>query len=203
MRSYARLLTVLVQITVFILGAFGSFLTKAAPPSAVGAFYPVGMMSFLMLILLLIISVLSERADGPNAWARWLLAGIVFFLLAIPAGFVYPALLGRYTYPSTVAIQDRKVNASDEFLTPEAAAYKRASTPPPSRKDLEESLPDGKVWTPAGLARARLLLLGGYAWLVLSLSGAIFCMLEARSRKDGRTRELEPEQDRVASEDGA
>jgi hypothetical protein len=186
MKSYTKLLTILVQITIFVLGAFDSFLTRVAPPSEVGAFYPIGIMSFLMLILLLIVSVLSDREAGGTAWRFWLFAGIVFFLLAVPAAIVYPALLGCYTYPSNTALQDRKVKASDEFLTPEAAEFKRTSNPKPSDTDLEQSLPDGKVWTPAGQRRARLLLLAGYAWLVLSLSGAIFCLLEARLRKDRR-----------------
>jgi hypothetical protein len=187
MKDYKKLLTLFIQTVTFLFAAFGGFLKKVAPPADVGAFYPVGIISFLALILLMIISALGQDKPGGKSKKPWLIAGVILFLVALPPSFIYPHLLGLYTFPQNRAIQERKISASDNYLTPDARRYKSAHSEAPP-EELDQNFPDGGVWTKSGMQRAELDLLVCYAWLVLSISCAIFCLLEAnmRSGKDSQ-----------------
>ena len=186
MNDYKKILTVFVQTVTFLLAAFGWFLRKVAPPSQVGAFYPVGVLSFFMLILLMIIAGLSGRgAANPTSYKAWLIAGIVLSLLAVPAVFFYPSFINEFTYPPNEELAVRKISAPDRYLTREAFNYKEANHPTPTVEELDRSFPDGGVWTSQGIEYAQFRLLASYAWLVLSLSGAIFCLLEAMPARNG------------------
>ncbi|PWT90981.1 MAG: hypothetical protein C5B54_06195 [Acidobacteria bacterium] len=178
MKDYKKLLTSFIEVVTFLFASFGGFLKKIAPPDQVGASYPVGIMSFLMLIILLAISAIGRQAATKTAFKRWISAGIVLFILALPACFLYPYMLSHYTYPQQSELVKRRIGASDEYLTPDARQY-RAANPNASSEELDRNLPDGDVWAKAGLERTELRLLVAYACLVLSLSGAIFCLLEA------------------------
>jgi len=181
MKDYKRILTSGIEVVTFLLAAFGGFLKKVAPPDQVGASYPVGVMSFLMLIALMIVSTVGRNWPAKVARRRWTIAGSVLFLLGIVACFAYPYMLGNYTYPQESDLKNRHINGSDKFLTSEARQYKLAR-PGVTPEELDKNFPDGGVWTQAGVERAQSLLLAAYACLVLSLSGAIFCLLETNIR---------------------
>jgi hypothetical protein len=178
MKDYKMLLTSFIEVTTFLLASFGGFLKKVAPPVQVGASYPVGMLSFLVLIILLIVSALGRRRPENASHKLWLAAGTVLFVLALTSGILYPSILSRYTYPEQIGLDARKVRASDEYLTTDARQYRDAN-PSATPEDLEQNLPDNDVWTASGIERAETKLLVTYAVLVLSVAGAIFCLLES------------------------
>ena len=187
MKRYKQLLASSIQVVVFLFGSFGGFFKKVAPPSQVGAAYPLGILSFLVLILLLIISAIARRRSSAVSHTRWLIAAVALLLCSVTAGFVYPYMLQKYTYPEGSDPMSRNIKASAEFLTPAARRYREAN-PSDSTQQLVQSFPDSDaVWEGQGMRIAAQQLLASYIFLVLSLSGSIFCLLEvnlgsARSR---------------------
>ena len=125
----------------------------------------------------------QELPQKPQRQSRRRAAtsGIVFFAVAVTASFTYPHLLGRYTYPQRSDLSSRHISASETYLTSDAQQYKR-DHPDAGAEELNQNLPDGDIWTRTGIERAELWLLAAYACLVLSLSGAIFSLLEANLR---------------------
>ena len=186
MSDYKKLLTSFIEVVTFLLASFGGFLKNVAPPVRVGASYPVGILSFLMLIILLIISALGRRQAYSASRKGWLVAGVVLFVVAAIFGFRYPAMLSDYTYPEHSELQTRKIQASNAYLTSDAHQYKQAN-PGATPDDLVQNLPDGDVWSAQGIKRAEMTLLVTYAVLVLSIAGAIFCLLEANISEGGNS----------------
>ena len=178
MKDYRSLLVSFVEIVTFLLAAFGGFLRRIAPPDQVRASYPVGILAFLMLGTLLVISAIGRIAHAHAARKKWVVAGIALFLLSLPASFLYPSLLSHYTYPQQAELQQRQVAAPDKYLTSDARQF-RFANPDASAEDLTRNLPDGDVWSREGIERTESLLLAAYACLVMALSGGIFCLLEA------------------------
>lgn len=178
MSSYKKLLASFIELVTFLLAAFGGFLKNVAPPLQVGASYPVGIFSFLTLIALLAISAFARRRTSPVVKRRWTIAGVVLGVLALGAGIAYLRALDNYTYPQRAALADRKICASEEHLTPDAARYRLSNTGA-TAEDLVQNLPDDDIWTSAGIQRAETILLVSYLVLVLSIAGAVFCLIEA------------------------
>jgi hypothetical protein len=185
MKDFKGLLALFIEVVTFLFAAFGGFLKRIAPPDPVGAAYPVGIMSFLMLGILLFISAMSRHKATPAADRKWIIAGVALFLLALPPSFLYPYLLSLRTYPHQSELRDRQISASDEYLTSDARRYK-LSNPEATAEDLTHNLPDGDVWSQAGLERTELELLVVYSCLVLTLSGTVFCLLEANIRRQAK-----------------
>lgn len=179
MKDFKSALASFVEIVTFLLAAFGGFLKQIAPPSEVGASFPVGIVSFLMLIILMLFTALGRNKPSDKVRKRWIAAGIVFFLLALPASLFYPNALSKYTYPPEAKLENKKICASDTYLTDDARAYKIARPEDATPEGLERNLPTGDVWTTQGIAKAQQILLVAYAILVLTISSAIFCLLEA------------------------
>jgi hypothetical protein len=184
MKDYKSLLTSFVEVVTFLLASFGGFLKNIAPPDQVGASYPVGIMSFLLLIVLLAISAMARNVPKQTSANRWMAAGSVFFFVALPVAFLYPYLLSAHTYPHQTELSQRRISGSDIHLTADARQYKLAN-PNATVEDLAQNLPDGDIWTREGIERTSLLLLATYVTLVLALAGAIFCLLEANLRGQG------------------
>jgi hypothetical protein len=189
MKEYKKLLASFVEVVTFLFASFGGFLKNIAPPDQVGASYPVGIMAFLMLVILLAISAIGRNAPTQTGRKKWITAGIMLFFLALPASFLYPYLLSHHTYPHQLELSKRQISASDEYLTPDARQYK-AANPEATAEDLSQNLPDGDVWTRHGVERTEIQLLAAYACLVLTLSGAIFCLLEANIRAESEASSL-------------
>jgi hypothetical protein len=184
MNDYKKLLASFIEVVTFLLAAFGGFLKNVAPPLQVGASYPVGILSFLTLITLLAISAFARRRTDSAAKRRWAVAGIVLGALALGAGITYLRALDKYTYPQRSQLENRRICAAETYLTPDAARY-RLTNPGTTTEDLEQNLPDNDIWTPAGIERAETALLVSYLVLVLSIAGAVFCLIEANMSPAG------------------
>lgn len=188
MRDYKQLLATFIEVVTFLLAAFGGFLKNIAPPDQVGASFPVGILSFLTLIVLMIVSALGRQSSPKNAARRWIVAGAILFLIAVPSAFAYRHLASNFTYPQTMDLAKRKISASDEYLTADARQYKLAN-PNATPEDLAHNFPEGDVWTREGINHSESMLLLAYVCLVLSIAAAVFCLLEANMRTDGNKTE--------------
>jgi hypothetical protein len=184
MSDYKKLLASFIEVVTFLLAAFGGFLKNVAPPLQVGASYPVGILSFLTLISLLTISAFARRHASAAAKGRWAIAGVALGVFALCSGIAYLRALDNYTYPQRSELAGRKICAAEKYLTPDAARY-RLTNPAAKAEDLAQNLPDDDIWTSAGIKRAETELLVGYLVLVLSIAGAIFCLIEANMSSAG------------------
>ena len=178
MDRYKKLLASFIEVVTFLLAAFSGFLKNVAPPDATGASYDVGILSFLLLIVLLTISAMSRLARRPMG-RKWLVAGVVCFVLALPAAYGYPKILRAHTYAPKFDAKTRHVKASSEYLTKPAKQFADEHPTESSAADLEQNFAYDDIWTKEGLELAEQKLLLGYAWLVLALCTAIFCLVEA------------------------
>jgi len=178
LRDYKHLLASFIQVVTFYLAAFGGFLRNVAPPDPVRASFPVGALSFLTLLLLMIISAMSRNRQSRRTNTSWLVAGAICFLIAAPSIFFYRDALGRYTYPQSRELNKRETAAPDKYLKPDAARYKSLN-PSISVEELVRDFPPGEVWTQVGIEHTRTMLLVLYACVVLSIAAAVFCLLEA------------------------
>lgn len=172
------------QIVVFLFAAFGGFLNEIAPPTQTQPKMIVGLGSFFVLMTLLIISAVASNISSAKSSRKWILAGCVFFGLAVVSGILYPWTLSKLTYyypPPPDAAVAWRVNGleltqlAQEFIQREPGNYGPAQ--------LEQYLEYKDIWTESSLAEAKLLLISNYLCLVLSISTAIFCLLEANSKR--------------------
>jgi len=179
--SYKRVLISFVQVVLFLFLAFGGFLKKIAPPDETKTYY-VGILSFLVLIALLIVSAIARRAPGPKNRRAWTIAGAVCFASAIPCALLYPQTLAKYTYgyPPENPTQVR-VKGSDGDLTEDAKEWAKENPRDSTPGLLARKLPQDDVWTLESIQHAKTMLLVAYASLVLTLATAIFCLLEANA----------------------
>ena len=101
MKDYKRIAVWALQIIGFFFAAFGGFLIKIAPPDQTGASYDVGIMSFFVLIVLLTISAAARGRETKAHRRRWIIAGIVCFLIALPGVILYRTVWedNTYSYP--------------------------------------------------------------------------------------------------------
>jgi hypothetical protein len=182
MKDYKGILVWALEVVTFVTSAFGGFLTKIAPPDQTGASYAVGIVSFLVLIILLIVSALGRQPGRKTSNRLWIIAGALCLALAIPAAFLYSGELDRYTYwyPPEKPVA-RHVQASMDDLTELARDYAQRNTSDSSPAELERNLPSDQIWTRKALARTNRLLLLTYLWLVVALSTAVFCLIEANA----------------------
>jgi len=189
MNNYKRAAAWAIEIATFFFAAFGGFLTRIAPPDQTGASYDVGILSFLVLIVLLIVSALARQAPSKTYRKRWIASGAVCFLLALPGAVLYYQAWeeNTYSYPPEKPMV-RHVRASDKDRTDLAENWVREHPNEASPADLEANLPYEKIWRPEAIARANRRLLLTYGWVVLSLATAIFCLMEANAGSGKATR---------------
>jgi hypothetical protein len=182
MPDFKKLLTPFVGVVTVLFGAFDSFLVRIAPPDETGLSFAVGILPFLVLLVLLFIAAASQQASAAKYRRRWIASGVVFFLLAVPAVYLYPITFGRYTYISPGGAKTRRVCASSDYLTPQAAQYVQENPDDSTPAQLSRNFPtDELIWEKRGLEIAQQRLLGNYAWLVLALCSAILSFLEVIS----------------------
>jgi hypothetical protein len=175
-----KLLTTFIEAVVFLFAAFGGFLTNIAPPPQTNASFAVGIGSFFVLIVLMIISAISREASALRYRRRWIKAGVICFLIALPLGLLYPWVLGKLTYPYPPLPEHpiaQHVNGWE--LTETARNFIKGNPGNYSPGQLELELPYEEIWTASSLSAAKMLLLLHYTALILALSTAIFCLLEA------------------------
>ena len=181
-KDYKKILISFVQVVVFLFLAFGGFLAKVAPPDEAQTSYYVGILSFLVLITLMIVSAVARRAPGPKYRRAWIIAGVVCFVLAIASALLYPRMLDKYTYryPPERPTQVR-VKGSDNDLTEVAREWARENPLESSPAVLARKLPEDDIWTRDSIEHAKTILLVSYGSMVLSLATAIFCLIEANA----------------------
>ena len=187
MKDYKNLIASFIEVVVFLFASFGGFLSKIAPPDETNPSYYVGIVSFLVLIVLLIVSAVSRRSPGVKHRRAWLTAGISCFIVAVPAAFLYPRMLHKYTYPfPPERPTETRVNGSESGLTEIAKEWVRENPLESSPGVLARKFPPGQVWTQESIEHARTILLVSYVSLVLSLATAIFCLVEANTNANGQ-----------------
>jgi len=182
MKNYKGILVWAVEIVGFLFAAFGGFLTSVAPPSEIGAPFSVGIVSVVVLILLLAVSAIARQASAERHRKRWIAAGLVCLVVAFPAAFLYYNALEQHTYwfpPNTPA--SRHIRASDQDLTDLARDYIARNPTDSCPACLELNLPSDQIWKPEAMRSARNGLLLLYAWMVVCIAAAIFCLIEANS----------------------
>jgi beta-lactamase regulating signal transducer with metallopeptidase domain len=179
MAEFKKVLSPVVGTVALLLGLFGGVLTRIAPPDTTGLAIAVGVVSFLLLLFFLLLSALSRQVSTAKSMKIWLMTGIALTLLSVPAVFVYPTMLDRYTYVPEGNASARKIHAADEFLTLEAKSYIEANPGDASPARLARNFEsDDMIWQKRGLEIAQQRLLMCYAWLVISLCSAIFCFVQ-------------------------
>lgn len=179
-----KLLAKFIQIVVFLFAAFGGFLNEVAPPTQTNPKMAVGLGSFLVLIVLLIISAIARNVPAAKSNKKWIVAGCVLFVLAVVSGILYPWTLSKLTYyypPPPDAATAWRVNGLELTQTAKDFIEREPGNYGPAQ--LEQNLRYEDIWTESSLAKARFLLLANYLCLVLSISTSIFCLLEANSKK--------------------
>jgi hypothetical protein len=181
MRDYKGLLVSFVEVVAFLLASFGGFLKQIAPPDQTGASYAVGILSFLVLIALLIISALARSAPGEKFRRNWVVAGAMAFLIALPPSILYPRALAQYVwaYPPQKPVQ--RVRGLDADFTQQVKDFLKNNPDQKAPEELARNFDVDQIWTAESLRRASTRLLVLYALLVLSLATAVFCLLEANA----------------------
>lgn len=182
-----QLLARVIQVVVFLFAAFGGFLNNIAPPTETSPQMAVGFGSFLVLIVLLIISGIARNTPAQKNNKKWLVTGCIFFVLSVLSGMVYPWTLSKLTYyypPLPDAAVAWRVNGLELTQTAKDFIEREGRNLTPA--ELEQNLSYEDIWTENSLAKARLLLSSNYLCLILSISSAIFCLLEANSKKTTR-----------------
>ncbi|MGC2661150.1 MAG: hypothetical protein WA324_24615 [Bryobacteraceae bacterium] len=194
MKDYKRVAAWGIEIATFFFAAFGGFLTKIAPPDQTGASYAVGILSFLVLIVLLVISAVGRVRPTKATRRLWIAGGITCFLLALPAVILYYQAWeeNTYSFPPEKPLQQH-VRGLDTDRTELAQKWILEHPTEASPADLEANLPYDQIWKPESLVRANRRLLLTYGWVVLSLATAVFCLVEANAsslntRRDAQRR---------------
>jgi len=182
MKNYKGLLISAIEVVTFLLSAFGGFLTRIAPPDQAGTPFAVGIVSFLLLIALLLVSAIARQSGRTAKPRAWTVAGACCFAIAVPAVFLYASALDRYTYwyPPEQPLA-RRVQASQSDLTELAKDYILRNPNDASAAELERNLPSDQIWNKPAVDRINRLLLLTYLWLVMALATALFCLIEANS----------------------
>jgi hypothetical protein len=192
MPDLRKVLTRFVGTVTLLFGLFGGILLRIAPPDTTGLSLAVGFVPFVMLIIFLLLTAVSRQISTARGRTTWLLCGIVFAVLCVPAIFVYPISLGRYTYVPEGDSKARKIHATDEYLTPLAREYVQANPEDSSPARLARNFEsDDMIWERHGMEIAQERLMGAYGWLVVSLCSAIFCFAQvigSGAKTPGRSR---------------
>jgi hypothetical protein len=185
--KYKNLLATFIEVVVFLFAAFSGFLSNIAPPVYPNISYAVGISSFFVLIILLIISAVAQK-KSPSTYRRsWIRAGVVAFIVALPAGLIYPWTLGKLTYtypPPPDKAMAWRVNGWE--LTAQAQQFIRENPGNYSPAQLELNLEYEDIWTENSVSKAKMILILNYTLLVISLATAIFCLLEANLKNKPR-----------------
>jgi len=188
-RDYKSILTSFIQVVTFLFASFGGFLKTIAPPEQVQASYSIGILSFLVLIILLIISAVARTAKGVKFKRHWIIAGATAFALALPPSYFYHVALNSYTWSYPPENPVKRLRGLDSDYTEEVKSFlmnNNINVYPLT--ELVRNFEIDAIWTPQSLKKASAKLFVLYAWLVLSLATSIFCLLEANTvtteRKD-------------------
>jgi hypothetical protein len=170
-----------VELTAFTLSVFGGFLKQIAPPEEAGAAFAVGLASFISLIVLLFVVVISKGKSEKRRRSLWLRVALPLFTIALISAFVYKRNTEQLTFRYPPPNGDRYVAGTQ--LTPEGQRY-WDSLQDMSQVVLKFGLVNRSlIWTPESILRARMLLTINYIVVVVSLTGTVFALSEGALAK--------------------
>ena len=167
------------QAVAFLFAISSGFLKKVAPPES--SQFCVGLASLLALCIFLLLSVLSARTFNRAAVRLWVILGGTFVVIAAASALTYFNNHARLTfiYPSDKPAGE--YIAGTEF-TPRAKELSQKHGLSGSEVLAKfGGLPNRHyVWTQDSIDRARLILVVNYLVFTLSISSAIFCLVEVK-----------------------
>ena len=162
----------------YLLGLFGGFLQRIAPPISSPATDIVGYVSFALLLVVLIVAALASLGKGRVALGIWLVLGLVASAGAYLYGRAYLTQAQTLMYTCQQAGAQRTYLRGDYHPT----ALEYIGMHPEAKNDpclLEAELPSNEIWTQDSILRNTGVLQGGYVRLVLCIAVAVFGLTEA------------------------
>lgn len=186
-----------IEIIGILFAAFGGFLIGIAPPQEADAKFAVGVSSFLALIILFIISALSNKEYQK----RWLISGIVLFFVILFAAYNYKSNYDNLAFEYPPGNSQVEHIAGTE-LSQDAIDYKNEH-PGLSNSQLLAKFGGlqnkERVWKKESISQAGTKLIGSYVFLVLVIASAIFALTEGvlsqTPLKDKKTKKAVPKAD--------
>lgn len=160
--------------------AFGGFLFNIAPPDETGVKFAVGISSFLMLLVFLFITALTQRQPKPENRKYWYITAAVAAVLFIASAFTYRYNFERLTFlfPPDDEDQIRYVNGTE--LTQQGEA-ERNKAPNSNRAELLDKFGEHRrqaVWTQTSIDKAHTMLVVNYVVVVLTITLSLLCLIE-------------------------
>lgn len=177
-------------VVVFLFAALGGYLLDVSPPDTQDTFnanFPTGLAQFVALLLFLLAGVwfrnqLQTSPDPRRLLRRWTLFSGVLVGLALVSGMAYYYYFGEYVvyHPAwelrlvrgelidtalEICREDHKVgHACELYLLQEYFTF--------------DQVVNHFLWTKSSVTTAKFILLGSYLAFIISLSGALFCLIE-------------------------
>jgi hypothetical protein len=165
-----------IELTAFVLSAFGGFLRAIAPPQEAGAALSVGLASFSTLVVFLFVVAISKGKNQKSRKTMWLRISGVLACVALISAFAYISNSNKFTFRYPPPNGERYM-AGTQF-TKEGQMY-WDQLQDLSQVVLKFGLSNrAQVWTPDSINRAQLLLTLNYVILVISLTGTVFALSE-------------------------
>jgi hypothetical protein len=167
-----------VEVVAFLFAAFSGFLKGIAPPEEATAGFSIGIASFLTLCVLLLLSTRVRKKSSTAERRLWVGVAGVLTVVALAAGLRYFHLREELTFSYPPDNPKAEYIAGTQY-TSKAAALAGKDLSPSQIVAQFGGLPNKQlVWSPASMARARMILITYYLLFVLSLAGGIFSLAE-------------------------
>lgn len=165
-----------IELSAFILSAFGGYLKAIAPPQEAGAGLSVGLASFATLIVFLFVVAISRGQNQKARRTLWLRISVVLACLALISAFAYMSNSNKLTFRYPPQTGERYMGGTQ--FTPEGQLY-WDRLQDLSQVVLKFGLSNrAQIWTPDSINRAQLLLSFNYIVFVVSLTGTVFALSE-------------------------
>lgn len=167
-----------VEAVTFLFAMFSGFLEKVAPPEEANTQFTVGLGSFMALVILLFISVLSRGRFSAKRRTLWMAVAGALAVIALVSGLLYQRHLGTLTYFYPPEDPEAEQLVRGTRYTPQAQALADQGLGP--GQILARFNPENinQVWPPETIETAKTILTVNYLILVLSLAGTIFSLVE-------------------------
>jgi hypothetical protein len=169
------------QVVTFLFAISSGFLKKVAPPES--SQFCVGLASLLALCIYLLLSVLSAKTLKNRAAVRlWVILGGAFAVIAAASALIYFNNRARLTFVYPSDKPDGEYIAGTEY-TPRAREFSQAHGLSGSEVLAKFGGPPNRhyVWTQESINRAQLILVVNYLIFTLSISTAVFCLVEIKA----------------------
>jgi hypothetical protein len=168
------------QAVAFLFAISSGFLKKVAPPES--AQFCVGLAFLLALCIYLLLSVLSAKTLNRAAVRLWVILGGACVVIAGVSALIYFNNHARLTFAYPNDKPDGEYIAGTEY-TPRAREFSQAHGLNGSEVVAKfGGLPNRHyVWTQESIDRAQLILVVNYLIFTLSISTAVFCLVEVKA----------------------